>query len=205
MDCSTPFTYPSKEDVEWLAEDIVTVCAYKPHEFHQVRSSFVDALHSFPEFVYDGEGPLVLGGFGGFGNPAAFHHPVVRRLRYDQETCVANAFRGKVPHDALLEIMFDRPCFRAAGTQYSEEKWHRDVGPEVAIGQQLWGGWLNLDFQSQVCKHIFLVLCHYSLSELPLYVSSSGVYQDHPTSPRRCHTVSSVRRSQPRRASWTWR
>lgn len=151
MDRRVAFEVPCSDDVNWVARDVVTVEAYGGLRFHEMRASFIEALHSFPEFVYDGKGPIVLGGFGGFGNPAAFHHPVVRRIRYDQEMSAAVAMRDRVRDDSMLEILFDRPCLRAAGTMYVEEKWHRDMGPAISVGQEVWGGWLNLDLNPQVC------------------------------------------------------
>src|SRR5580692_4103087 len=46
---------------------------------------------------------------------------------------------------SLLEQLFDRMCIRRKGTQTSGENWHRDVSAQSLPGDDIFGGWINLD------------------------------------------------------------
>ncbi|CAK8994067.1 unnamed protein product [Durusdinium trenchii] len=113
-------------------------------------------LQEFPEFV-PGAQKLVLGSFGALGNPAAFHHPVVRECRLH---CMASATRLFRAHLAAthaaraaqaahaprrLELLWDRLCIRLKGSKMCGETVHRDVAKFKLKEDEIFGGWMNLD------------------------------------------------------------
>lgn len=123
----------------------------------QVLEAHMDAFTRHfaesPEFLatprpMDSEWKPVLGGFGALGNPSSFHHPFVRQMR---EMCEA----WLLDNDVLplkgrrLEQCFDRLMRRTKGSVPTKESWHRDESKNTQPGDDIFGGWINLDFQSQ--------------------------------------------------------
>lgn len=90
----------------------------------------------------------VLGGFGGMGNPSSFHHPHIRLLREQAEAEV-------LEHNVLplngrkLEKTFDRCLYRIEGEKPTAETMHRDEAITAKAGDDIFGGWLNLESDTE--------------------------------------------------------
>lgn len=128
-----------------------------------LRSELREACRDLPEFK-PGVRRLALGSFGALGTASSFHLPVLRECRL---RCMASAirlFRSHVtvdvevaelaaPHRRLtnrrLEMLWDRLCIRHRGDKMSGETAHRDVARFKLPEDEIFGGWLNLDAQSQ--------------------------------------------------------
>ena len=124
-----------------------------PQMLGQARAAFDQHFLESPEFLapprpLDDDWTPVLGGFGALGNPSSFHHPFVRKMR---EMCEA----WLLDNDALplngrrLEQCFDRLMRRPKGLLPDSETWHRDESVGTQPGDDIFGGWINLDTQSQ--------------------------------------------------------
>lgn len=100
------------------------------------------------EFVNPDENTvMVMGGFGAYGNPSSYHHPLARRLR-SEFYAVGRRLMGSAFPDWYCEMLPDRYCVRRAGSSTSAESWHRDVtDPDAHDGAKanVYGGWVNLD------------------------------------------------------------
>ena len=117
-----------------------------------VRSAFDMHFDQSPELLNprpeDPTWKNVLGGFAALGNPSSFHHKFVRKMR---EMCEA----AVLDHDALplngrrLEQCFDRMMRRIPGESTDVESWHRDEALNTQPGDDIFGGWINLDNESQ--------------------------------------------------------
>jgi hypothetical protein len=117
-----------------------------------VRSAFDEHFRQSPELLNprpeDPTWKNVLGGFAALGNPSSFHHKFVRKMR---EMCEA----AVLDHDALplngrrLEQCFDRMMRRIPGESTDVESWHRDEALHTQPGDDIFGGWINLDNESQ--------------------------------------------------------
>jgi hypothetical protein len=136
---STPFADPStlasaRQDFDQMMRD--------SPEFKNVPADF-DALD-----VDSRTWRPVRGGFAALGNPTSFHHPYVRRKREELMAIALNA--DVLPlNGRLLEKPFDRITFRRAGEKPTAEAVHRDEAPMAVDGDDVFGGWLNLDRTSQ--------------------------------------------------------
>ncbi len=120
-----------------------------------------------PEFTADQQGldtdnQHVLGGFGAYGNPSSFHHPVVRDLRCAvREEVSEPLFRAlcAAEPETRLEMLFDRVCVRRKKLgKPTAEAWHRDVfdGP-LHEEDRLFGGWKNCDAEGAPPQHFVCV------------------------------------------------
>ena len=117
-----------------------------------VRSAFDEHFRQSPELLNarpeDPTWKNVLGGFAALGNPSSFHHKFVRKMR---EMCEA----AVLDEDALplngrrLEQCFDRMMRRIPGESTDVESWHRDEALNTLPGDDIFGGWINLDNESQ--------------------------------------------------------
>lgn len=120
------------------------------------QAAFREAVKSFPEFL-PGARRFVLGSFGALGNPASFHHPIVRRCRVRCMRAAVALFRHHL-HNGLadkddfesvrqrrLELLWDRMCWRIPGDTMTRESAHRDVAAHALPVDEIFGGWLNLD------------------------------------------------------------
>ena len=117
-----------------------------------VRDAFDEHFRQSPELLNarpeDPTWKNVLGGFAALGNPSSFHHKFVRKMR---EMCEA----AVLDEDALplngrrLEQCFDRMMRRIPGESTDVESWHRDEALNTLPGDDIFGGWINLDNESQ--------------------------------------------------------
>ena len=137
----------------------------------QARSDLKQEFDNFPEFVQKRElriengkieegGPslwptlenddfLPVGGsFGALGNPSSFHNPFVRKMRRLVHYEVLKS--GKVPiHGRNFEQIADRLLVRRPYKSPTAEAWHRDEAMFAEEGDDIYGGWLNLDATDQ--------------------------------------------------------
>lgn len=118
-----------------------------------VADAFDRHFYESPEFLatprpHDNTWKPVLGGFGALGNPSSFHHPFVRKMR---EMCEAVILDNDVlPLEGRkLEQCFDRLMRRPKGAVPLKESWHRDESENTQPGDDIFGGWINLDAQTQ--------------------------------------------------------
>ena len=138
------------------------------------NAAFFDAMDMFPE--YKVQGPTVqrvLGGFGAFGNPSSFHHPIVRCFRRSLKRFTATPMMQEYAQrrygeeeapTVRLESMIDRLCVRMKDFKSpTAESWHRDIYDGETYGLRplptslpgnesdiILGGWSNLDHRPQV-------------------------------------------------------
>lgn len=145
---------------------VTTIPILSSSQLDEYRTNLKQEMELFPEYLRNSANKLVyvLGGFGALGNPSSFHNPTIRRLRkkvYQQ--AVARLFRQLVndyqtevenndqQHTYYLESLLDRFMYRLKGTAPSAESWHRDVANDKLIEfyDEIYGGWINLDTESQ--------------------------------------------------------
>lgn len=133
----------------------------------QILNEFHEMCQSFPEYKRDpnisdltpehNKIIYVLGGFGAFGNPASFHHPLSRKLREWAMSSLIPIIKNYIninfkEENYNLEALFDRFSLRRKGTSPSKDAWHRDVTPNLKKGDIVFGGWLNLNLNT---SHFF--------------------------------------------------
>lgn len=143
---------------------VTTIPVLSSSQLEEYRKLLKQEMTQFPEYLRNTTNKLVyvLGGFGALGNPSSFHNPTIRKLRrkvYQQ--AIARLFRQlandyqEVLEDKEkeyhLEVLFDRFMYRLKGTSPSAESWHRDVAKDSMIdfNDEIYGGWINLDTESQ--------------------------------------------------------
>jgi hypothetical protein len=141
-----------------LAQHDVCVVPFMPimemrQQMYKVLDTMVD---EFPEYRNLGEGlatQRVLGGFGAYGNPSSFHHPVIRMIRYHAKDHLKPLFKEVAQQGMNLEVLFDRFCVRRAEFGAPQaDCWHRDTfdyQKQPQSGYQpddvLFGGWINFN------------------------------------------------------------
>lgn len=88
------------------------------------------------------------GGFGALGNPSSFHHPFACAMReialYEVLKHNVLPLRGR-----KLEKPFDRMMVRQVGKTPTEELVHRDIAEGSLDGDDVFGGWINLNSRNQ--------------------------------------------------------
>jgi hypothetical protein len=90
----------------------------------------------------------VGGSFGALSVPSSFHNPFVRSMRRLVHYEVLKS--GKVPIDGRnFEQIADRLLVRRPGKKPTAEAWHRDEAMFAEEGDDVYGGWLNLDNEVQ--------------------------------------------------------
>ena len=146
---------------------VTTIPILSSSKLDEYRNKLKQEMEKFPEYLRNSNNKLVyvLGGFGALGNPSSFHNPTIRKLRgkvYQQ--VIARLFR-QLTNDYLevlelledndkhyhLELLLDRFMYRLKGTAPSAESWHRDVAQDklIEFNDEIYGGWINLDKESQ--------------------------------------------------------
>lgn len=125
-------------------------------DFARTQQLFEQALDSMPEFFehdeeLDGERDRrteqwVVGSFGRLGNPSSMHMPFVRRMRklahalvkeklFSEAQCGSGRYLAQLPDGVLV---------RPVGTNLIG-KWHQDHTECGREGDEIFGGWLNLN------------------------------------------------------------
>lgn len=159
-----------KNPVEQITRmGITTLPVIDINELENIRKRLDSEMEHFPEYRryksnprFNGAGdPLVyvLGGFAAFGNPSAFHNPLVREIRVKCWKKAIHLFHQMIKRyydknlrdNYKVEMLFDRMMFRKAGQKAVAEAWHRDVIPPELIDRrdEIFGGWINLDNKDQ--------------------------------------------------------
>lgn len=166
-------------DFEQLASDlrrdgVVVISFLNSEQVSEWNSDFWKICNEFPEYSIKAtkEKPIqrVLGGFGAFGNPGSFHHPLVRKWRkIIKETVSKPLFKeyelqnkGPIRN---LELLFDRMGERRKiYKQPMAEAWHRDIYDAKTFGLRklsdsdtIFGGWINLNTVSGDKRDQFFV------------------------------------------------
>ena len=137
----------------------VTLPVIGPSDFERVQRRFEEALDSMPEFfVHDEEldgqrdrrtEQWVVGQFGRLGNASSVHAPFVRRLRkWAHEAATRQLFNceqcGHEPPRYLTQLP-DGVLVRPTTHSNVSAQWHRDETPCARRGDEIFGGWLNLN------------------------------------------------------------
>ena len=144
---------------------VTTIPILSSSKLDEYRTRLKQEMEQFPEYLRNSTNKLVyvLGGFGALGNPSSFHNPTIRQLRgvvYKQVvdrlfrqliTDYQQVVENKEPMDYHLETLLDRFMYRLKGTSPSAESWHRDVAKDklIEFNDEIYGGWINLDTESQ--------------------------------------------------------
>ena len=145
---------------------VTTIPILSSSQLDEYRTNLKQEMELFPEYLRNSGNKLVyvLGGFGALGNPSSFHNPTIRRLRkkvYQQAVArlfrqLVNDYQTEVENNDqqqtyYLESLLDRFMYRLKGTAPSAESWHRDVANDKLIEfyDEIYGGWINLDTESQ--------------------------------------------------------
>jgi hypothetical protein len=115
-----------------------------------MRKRVVNDLLLDPVFV-DPSAAMVtgmsMGGFGGLATPWSTFNPAVRDVRKVVHARVLEVFDDYFAESPLnkLEQLMDRPLVRTPEQRVSGESVHRDESPGTLDGDQILGGWFNLD------------------------------------------------------------
>jgi hypothetical protein len=108
-----------------------------------------DAFDDTDAPMTDNKTRLVGGGFAALGNPSSFHSKVVRVLRRIAHCAMVDTKPFGLGGGYTVSQVIDRLLKRLPGDTPSKEAWHRDVGANTKDGDELYGGWINLDSDSQ--------------------------------------------------------
>lgn len=148
---------------------VCTVQIFTTEELKKIQQDFKDTVQNFPEYKRDPSDPTknyggkrlvyILDKFAALGNPASFHNPMVRRIRYKAYIVLRKKLFQPLKDRYLddrknhlnLETLFDRMMYRYKSMACTPEAWHRDVMPGNAIdwNDEIFGGWINLDLDDQ--------------------------------------------------------
>jgi len=110
------------------------------------RTGFINSKH--PEFNDNNPDLFVVGNFGALGHPSSFHHEDIRKIRktvYDELKDFWKIVCKDEDSSSNLELLIDRFSIRKKGTKVSSESWHRDICDVKINGDNIYGGWINLD------------------------------------------------------------
>lgn len=129
-----------------------TIKAYEKDELFMLRSEFMATMRAFPEFEQSAT-HYVVGGFAALGNPSSFHNPLVRKLRLRAHQVIVPLLQ-ELHHDMHVEQLHDRMMWRQAGQMPTRETWHRDICPNAAQTDIIYGGWLNLNDEEQIFSYV---------------------------------------------------
>ena len=123
-----------------------------PPRLVETVAAFDTHFTTSPEFICGNVGDVdfmaVLGGFAACGNPSSFHDPFVRLMREQLHALILEEdvlpLRGR-----KCEKTFDRITLRRKGQTPTADPMHRDNAPNALGGDDVFGGWLNLDSTDQ--------------------------------------------------------
>lgn len=137
---------------ELLTRGYALVPVMHGRQLHDTRLQFIDCMLHLPE-LQDGATTCVIGGFAAISTPSSQHHPFVRHLRVQLHHLVQPLFT-QLRHDVhdpelRLEQIVDRCMLRPQGVKASADSVHRDECKYALHGDHIFGGWLNLDTESQ--------------------------------------------------------
>jgi hypothetical protein len=162
-------------NAEILQKDGVVVVPVLDKETNVLwNKEFFEMARTWPEYVHEGKTieqedatRRVFGAFGAYGNPSSFHDAPVRAWRkFLHDKVSVNLFAHILKKNERLSVLIDRLQQRcqfkdridAHGNfckdQLRDEEWHCDHSPNILPGDQVFGGWINLDvdhYQSFHC------------------------------------------------------
>jgi hypothetical protein len=122
----------------------------------QIREAFDQSILTSPEFKdpqpTNDKWLPVLGGFAALGNASSFHSQFSRLMR---EMTLAQLLEEDVlpTRGRKVECAFDRMLLRKPGqTVTIDGDMHRDECPHAKPGDDVFGGWINLDDRPQVFR-----------------------------------------------------
>lgn len=122
----------------------------------ETRDAFDRSILASPEFQNpqptNDEWLPVLGGFAALGNASSFHSHFARLMR---EITLAQLLEDDVlpTQGRRVECAFDRMLLRKPGQTVSiDGDMHRDECPFATPGDDVFGGWINLDDRPQVFR-----------------------------------------------------
>ena len=132
---------------------VVVVPIFNENEKIHWNTEFKTQLLQFKEYNQPTLQTIyVYGTLGCLGNPSSFHNPFVRALRMRIMSEGREIFKQAEQAKGLdsqgyrnLEQLFDRMCIRRKGTKTQAENWHRDIYSHLVPGDDIFGGWVNLD------------------------------------------------------------
>ena len=131
-------------------------------EVAQWRASLAASVNAAPEFepvqgavsLFERQDiKLAVGGFAALAHPSSFHNEFARALRFRAEKYVVEndifgLDAGGVNAGKKLEQVVDRTMIRRPGQTPTAEAWHRDIARGTLDGDEVFGGWINLDPQN---------------------------------------------------------
>ncbi len=131
---------------------VPTLLSQEPQMRLQAQNDFDQHFRESPELLNprpeDPAWKSVLGGFAALANPSSFHHPTIRKFREMCEGVILD--KDVLPlNGRRLEQCFDRAMRRIPGESTDVESWHRDEALNTLPGDDIFGGWINLDNESQ--------------------------------------------------------
>ena len=135
-------------------------------EVAQWRASLAASVNAAPEFkpvtpteadprtLFERQDiKLAVGGFAALAHASSFHNEFARALRFRAEKYVVeNDIFGLgangVNEGKKLEQVVDRTMVRRPGQKPTAEAWHRDIARGTLEGDEVFGGWINLDTEN---------------------------------------------------------
>ena len=141
-------------------------------QLDDLRGMLAAAFDSSPEFkpfgvygpsTFDNDNFVpVEGGFAGLATPSSFHNECVRKIRMAAHVAVLRAGAIPIANDCAFEQIADRVMIRRSRKVPGVETWHRDVAKFSQPGDNVYGGWVNLDeTESQ-----FFSMCPWTADEI---------------------------------------
>jgi hypothetical protein len=158
---------------EKLERDGVCVLVHQAfvERIRRLETCFDSALESFPEYKRSaGREPLyVFGSFGALGNAASFHNGFVRFLRRHVMAALYPMFAALTKNSGNnIAQIADRMLYRRPNVKPVADKWHRDTHPDLAPGERVFGGWINLS------QHTQYLSCKCGTHRDPIVVGTNG-------------------------------
>ena len=118
-----------------------------PARRSEAQQGFLQHVRDSPEFrdpLQTADWRPSLGGFAALANPSSFHGEWPRLMREQLTAVVLES--DVLPIDGrLLEKPFDRLMYRLPGEKPTAESMHRDEAATAVAGDDIFGGWCNLN------------------------------------------------------------
>jgi hypothetical protein len=149
---------PASKCLETYGVCLVRTQFAEPSALKEAKDGFWKMMRESPEFQRKPLEEFIQeewipseGGFAALGNPSSFHHPFARTMReiavYEAITNEVLPLRGR-----NVEKPFDRMMLRRVGRTPTAELVHRDIAANAQEGDDVFGGWINLNSRDQVFR-----------------------------------------------------